>query len=93
MSESTKTVLPDVRPGQVWADNDPRIPLSDQRFLLVEDVTDLGGGPRARVRRVVQLDTGQWAPHPRSATTSIAVRRFRPNSTGYRLVQDEARWT
>lgn len=84
MSTSTKTVLPDVRPGQVWADNDPRGP---RRYLRVESVTDQGGGPRAILVPVAnRLDA--WVPIEGRRATSAAVGRFRPTSTGYRLVQD-----
>lgn len=69
--------LPDVRPGQVWADNDRR---SSHRRLAVIEVTDLGDGPRALVENTVTGDR-----------TRIAVRRFRPTSTGYRLVKDVPR--
>lgn len=81
--------LPDVRPGQIWADNDKRIPRSNQRYLRVQSVSD----PYAVVERVIQLDTGQWVSDEARtrATTHIRIARFRPNSTGYRLVKDVPR--
>lgn len=69
---------PDVRPGQVWADCDPR---STGRHVRVEAVD----GSHATV---VQCD-----PHGRvhddrkpARRTRIRVDRFRPTRTGYRLV-------
>lgn len=85
--------LPDVRPDQVWADNDKR---SAGRTVRVLAVTDKGGGPRAEVEILTNTDDNQrlidvGSPHVRDMRgkhAHIAVRRFRPNSTGYRLLQD-----
>lgn len=73
------TELPDVRPGQVWADNDPR---SAGRTLRVIDVVS----QRVICEVVTNIDN---APaDKRGNRTRIALRRFVPTSTGYRLVQD-----
>lgn len=76
--------LPDVRPGQVWADNDWR---SKGREITVLKVTDRGGGPYALVEVTKEADSSVMRP-AKKRQTLIAVRRFVPNSTGYRLIQD-----
>lgn len=74
--------LPTVLPGQVWADNDPR---ESGRTLRV-DTTDT-----THAVCTVLTDRTQQRPGQPSAgkTTRIALRRFRPTSTGYRLTQPE----
>jgi len=77
--------LPDVRPGQVWADNDKR---SRGRTVKVLEVVDRGGDPHAIVQ-VLTVARGALPLDPRKPRiTRIAVRRFVPNSTGYRLEKD-----
>ena len=83
-----------VKPGQVWADNDPR---SAGRTIRVESIdgakavctvvsnaTDtqehLDSYAQLR-RRPILLDT-------RARTTRISLSRFTPTRTGYRLVSD-----
>lgn len=70
---------PDVRPGQIWADNDPR---SAGRHLLVVDV----GPTHAEVELAVPRPPVSSAKPGRR--TRIRLDRFRPTSTGYRLVTD-----
>lgn len=92
-----------VRPGQVWADNDPRI---TGRTLRVEQVVDgvalctvltnddesqakidAHGSPGRSGRYV----DGTWVPGDRrGATTKVRVSRMRPTVGGYRLMQDAA---
>ncbi|NUP75912.1 MAG: hypothetical protein HOV97_06025 [Nonomuraea sp.] len=74
--------LPDVRPGQVWADNDPRM---KGRTLKVVEVIDRGGDPHAIVDVLTPAHTSVLKKPRR---TRIAVRRFVPNGTGYSLIQD-----
>lgn len=76
--------LPDVRPGQVWADNDKR---SVGRKVKVLEVEDRGGGPYAVVE-VISPARGSLVLDPKPRVTRIAVRRFVPNSTGYRLLEE-----
>lgn len=65
---------PDVRPGQVWADHDPR---SAGRTLRVAEVD-------ARYAYCVVLTAAQ--PGSRTGQrTRIALERRRPTRTGYRL--------
>jgi hypothetical protein len=63
---------PQVRPGQVWADNDKR---AEGRTLRVDAVfgatARLYGNSDRRGKRV-----------------QVAVRRMRPTSSGYRLVSE-----
>jgi hypothetical protein len=73
---------PNVRPGQVWADNDRR---EKGRTLKVLEVVEREGGDHAIVE-VLTGKGGRKLDKPRQ--TRIAVRRFVPNSTGYTLVQD-----
>lgn len=87
---------PAVQPGQVWADNDPRC---EGRTLRVERID----GERALCRiltngNAVQAEIDRSSPPPRNlwrtqdrrgCTTRISLSRFRPTSTGYRLVQPE----
>ncbi len=77
--------LPDVRPGQVWADNDPR---NKGRLLRIESVhaaDDHRPEPYARVtvqkvsRNVTRTEVGE--------KRTILLRRLRPTRNGYRLVE------
>ena len=70
---------PDVRVGQIWADNDPRC--RGRRTVRVAEV----GETAAVVEAVTDWD-GNKSTAPRR--TSIRLNRFRPTSTGYRLIQD-----
>lgn len=86
------TELPDVRKGQVWADNDPR---SDGRLLLVLDTPTIcrrchpaGEGRKKVTVEVVRsrdVATGPSDARSRGRRQKIMLRRFRPTSTGYRL--------
>lgn len=81
--------IPDVRPGQVWADNDPRVA---GRTLRVESVTTTHAvcvivTHDAQTQRA--LDEGSpWVRDRRGKITRIMLARFFPTSTGYRLVRD-----
>jgi len=70
--------MPEVRVGQIWADNDKR---SRGRKVRVVEV----GETHATVEEVV---TGWTGRPPRR--TRIRLDRFRPTSTGYRLVSEGA---
>jgi len=72
-----------VRPGQIWADNDKR---SAGRRLRVVEID----GTHAVV---VQVDArGVVDSRMRVRRSRIRLDRFRPTSTGYRLVSEgEAR--
>jgi hypothetical protein len=90
---------PTVRPGQIWADNDPR---ATGRTLRVDEIW-----PGEWTDRLIAVctvltntdSTQRLVDDPvssvcrprdmRGRQTQIAVVRFaRPTSTGYRLVQD-----
>jgi hypothetical protein len=77
-TQSADEQLPDVRPQQVWADNDAR---SAGRTLRVDAID----GQQA-VCTVLTTAAGAIGTPGRSVR--IAVRRFRPTSTGYRLLTD-----
>lgn len=90
-----------VRPGQVWADNDPRVA---GRTLRVDDVRDgtahctiLTNDHESQARidqtghtgRAGRYVDGTWVPGDRRGTTTrIRLGRMRPISTGYRLLTD-----
>jgi hypothetical protein len=79
--------MTDVKPGQVWADNDAR---SEGRTLRVESVEN--GKAVCTVLTnadCVNVDSA-WQRDMRGTTTRISVSRFRPTSSGYRLVEDAA---
>ena len=85
---------PDVRVGQVWADQDPR---AYGRTLRVDEIN--GGSAvctiltnsddtQALIDAGGDLDTG-YTPNDRCGKqTRIKLNRFRPTSTGYLLVKD-----
>lgn len=91
--------MTDVKPGSIWADNDPR---SAGRTLRVDEVkfSPRMGKDVAICTILTNMDHTQeliddptlhpWAARNdrRGKTTEIAVRRFVPNSTGYRLISD-----
>ncbi len=62
---------PEVRGGQVWADNDKR---STGRTITILDVDSR--------RATVKSNFGR--------TSNVLLARFRPTSTGYRLIKDVA---
>lgn len=70
----------DVRVGQVWEDNDPRITGCRRQIKVLEIKVKNGA-----IKAVVQHPSGL------GAKTRIRIDRFRPTSTGYRLVQDVPR--
>lgn len=81
--------MTEVKPGQVWADNDPR---SDGRTLRVDRIE----GDKAActvLTNTQQADLGlrdnsPWVRDMRGKTTRISLSRFRPTSTGYRLLSE-----
>lgn len=90
---SQDKTLPDVRPGQVWADNDIRVSGRTLRVERIED--DPKRGEKVAVCTILtnddetqtRVDRGEKrARDMRGKETRIAVRRMQPNSTGYRLM-------
>lgn len=79
MGGMTDSVTPhEVKPGQVWADNDKR---SKGRHVLVVAV----GKPGPLTALVVPCtQDGRQTGHRR---TKIRLDRFKPTSTGYRFVK------
>jgi hypothetical protein len=88
MAETRARVAhPPVRVGQVWADNDPRSKGRTVRVLAVAN-------DRATCK--VLTDIEDPAQRTRSAVgkiTRISLRRLRPTSTGYTLIEDVAEAT
>lgn len=79
--------MADVKPGQVWADNDKR---SEGRHVKVVDLVTkpkFGSRVAAECAKVVQCDqAGRVLGKPRY--TTIRLDRFRSTSNGYRLVSE-----
>ena len=78
----------DVKPGQIWADNDWR---SEGRTLLVERIED-GKAVCVTLTNIAteqdRLDHGGLgARDRRGCATRISLARFVPISTGYRYVE------
>ncbi len=83
--------LPDVRPGQVWADNDWR---QAGRTLRVVDLVhdSLRGGELTAVLEVL-TDRSPTRNYPAGLSqvgkrVRVRVRRMRPTSTGFRLLTE-----
>jgi hypothetical protein len=76
------TDQPEVKPGQIWADNDKR---SKGRRIRVLEV-----GQYHAIVRDADATPGAWPP---GRKTRIRLDRFKPTSTGYRLVQDASKET
>lgn len=66
----------EVRAGQVWADNDSR---TNQRTIRILDVSDT---------YAEALTLTDYRGRASTKITRIRLDRFRPNSTGYRLVSE-----
>lgn len=71
--------------GQVWADSDPRS--AGRRIEIIE----IGDGWAKG--RIVAVERNVSANVVGRTTRKIALRRFRPNNRGYRLVSDPATGT
>jgi len=82
----TTTDSPEVEPGQVWENDDPRMAGHRVRVERITRWSALLGGDVAvctvvAVARNVSRDRI-------GRTTRIKVRRMRPGARGYRLVQE-----
>jgi hypothetical protein len=87
--------LPDVRPGQTWADNDKRaagrkvhVDKIDGLYAICTIVADRADPAPHRGRYNTPRPPG-WSPV--GQVTRILVGRFRPTSNGYRLIEDAPR--
>lgn len=69
----------EVQIGQVWADNDTR---TEGRTVKVEEIN----GDKAVCR--VLAPPFDYPQGRVGHTTKIAIRRFKPTSTGYRLIRE-----
>lgn len=86
-----------VKAGQVWADNDPRAAGRTIRVLNLVPSRGHGGlnipdgAPPRYARCLVLTDRAKRYPRSRSTVGRIIwikLDRFRPTSSGYRLVED-----
>lgn len=66
----------EIKPGQIWADDDPR---NQGRLLEVVSIGETHVQLRETVDRV---------GNPSDRLSKVQIRRMKPGSTGYRLVQD-----
>src|ERR1017187_3681921 len=86
-------VIPVVRPGQIWADNDPR---SEGRTLQVLRIEE--GRALCVVRTnsnwvqewIDERDSKNPPSDRRGANTRINLKRFDGSGRGYKLVREEA---
>lgn len=79
---------PTVKPGQIWADNDPRMKGRTIRVdQIISKLPTSSSDLKLQARCTVLTKVG-GDPVDRPRTVDIAVDRFRPISTGYVLVQD-----
>jgi len=84
----------DVKPGQVWRDNDPRIDTSDRgaRLVRVERIEEgkrKTGQGRGRVERYAVC--ASWYERTgdiRARVVRIRLDRFRSGTRGFTLVSD-----
>lgn len=81
--------MTEVKPGSIWADNDER---SAGRTLRVERIED-GKAVCTILTNItvtqVELERGvKRLRDMRGKTTRISLARFKPTSSGYRLVED-----
>lgn len=85
----SKGKLPDVRIDDIWQDNDPRQETGKERRLRVVRVP--GAHAVATAADPGELPVECMVVRGRPAAvgrfTAIRLRRFRPTSTGYRLVE------
>lgn len=78
---ATKPVeTPEVEVGQVWADNDPRSKGRTVKVLSINTTTN-------RAVCEVLTDGADTTRSQVGRTTRIALHRFTPTASGYRLVK------
>lgn len=84
----TTTEQPDVRPTQIWADNDARSEGRTLRVDTIEDVRYCGGASHLTAICTVLTPANAYPTGRAGHQVRIRVSRMKPTSTGYRLVQD-----
>jgi hypothetical protein len=84
--EATKNIR--VRPGQVWADNDKRSTGRHVRVVEVDRTHATVELVSQRGRPWSGLRPGEPARAEPGRRTRIRLDRFKPTTTGYRLVRD-----
>jgi hypothetical protein len=84
---------PDVRPGQIWADNDPRSEGRTLQVLAIEEGRALCA-VRTNSNWVQEWIDERNSKNPpsdrRGANTRINLKRFDGSGRGYKLVREEA---
>ena len=78
-----KRTTPALEPGQIWADNDPR---SAGRTIGIDYVRISPHGEWVADCTIL-TDAYNASSTRVGKHTTIAVRRFKPTSTGYRFVE------
>lgn len=83
------STTPEVKPGQVWADNDWRSRGRTLRVLSIDGEHAVCEVLTLSIQQQRMVDQGSaWANDVRGKTRRIALRRMKPTHTGYRLVED-----
>lgn len=72
--------MTEVKVGQVWQDCDKRMSGRCIRVMAIKD-------GKALCSRAVQSSWGEWFRLP-GRQVRISLSRFKPTSTGYRLLED-----
>lgn len=83
---------PEVAPGQLWADNDPRSAGRTLRVMSVDAgkaVCRIESNDAATQARLDDPRSWLGGTDRRGKTTTVSVARMVPTSTGYRLVGEE----
>jgi hypothetical protein len=78
----------DVKPGQLWLDNDKRN--RAPRFVRVTSIREITDPFKHYKYEVATCEAWYDEPGSKSRTVQIRVDRFKPIATGYRLVEDVA---
>jgi hypothetical protein len=88
----------EVKPGQVWVDNDPRYTGRLERRLRVERLSTVDAAGRGvskpthaecvSLKWIGMAGAGGWVRDESKRITRIRLTRFRPTAKGYRLVSD-----
>lgn len=80
--------MDEVKVGQLWLDNDKRN--RADRFVRVTAIEEQVDPFKHHRYKVATCEAWYDEPGAKSRTVHIRVDRFKPNTTGYRLVEDVA---
>lgn len=83
--------MPEVKPGQIWQDNDKRNPTRQVKVVELFTFKKRTGRPGSRLEDVPMAScVSRPAPNGEFSKRRVGIQisRFRPNSTGYTLVAE-----